>query len=390
MAPSQLLWRLFAWTLSLTGLVWQLHFIIAQYTKYPVNTEITFDMPQTIHHPSFYLIGNSDRCRTNLQEFPTIAQFYSNYPDIQAIDFTPQYMSRNRSKAVRLGDCRVVYRWDPSDRFGKGKTNMELLFEVPINSSILGKYLEQFSIALDVPPKERLNEVMRPGLLNVTSIAFSYERSHVKKMPPPYTDCFDYTTNVGMPDDETCSTQCRGQRFMEELDTVSRSGVIDEQFVEKYGDRTIRFRHDIRNESLSYVRGRIDEECRLKCYRGPSCDSEYFFIDVASVQVIKCELDAWHCGQLRAQVLSPSRPDMVSNYKPAITLVDFCVYVLSMTSFWFGVSPFTIMLAVGNKWQWNEARNLTMFCLKQEQMQLRRRVEVHGQLIDKLMRVVRA
>lgn len=359
----------FAWLVATTGLVWQLHFIIAQYLQYPINTEITFDMPEVVRHPSIYLTARAveDQARVwyeNGHKNLTIAQFYNLMPSIRVLDEAYARMSvilkhqRSTSKSLSqdildyessiinsrsqevVNEQRVVYRWEPRERFSTRTTSRQPLHNLNLNTSIFDGLKYDFYVSLDIPPRYDLSEVSR-RLLDVTYMCFTYEHSMVKRLGYPYTNCFDYATNTGYIDELDCFKYCNAKALFSALKVAFRWCALDEKIVAQYGHLPLRDNYNRKNQTEIDIAQRVEDDCKQQCRRGQSCQSEHFYVDMSSFRMYRLSRDD---GRLQVKVLPPSRPDLVSTYTPKISLIDFFVYVLSSINFWLCVSPLPFML----------------------------------------------
>lgn len=84
-AAKQVLWKLLGWSPSITGLVWQLHFIM-QYTRNSFTTKIILEVLEVYHFPSLYLRERhrfSD-CSKLIDTNVTITGFYVTVPLISS------------------------------------------------------------------------------------------------------------------------------------------------------------------------------------------------------------------------------------------------------------------------------------------------------------------
>lgn len=337
-AAQHKLFALAAWFLSIAGLSWQMYFILAQYYRYPIATEIMFDVPQSLVVPSLYFIVDY-----NVTPYKKFWVDYSKTPT-KVFEFFPKedeiFLQQPRKSGAiskHVWHRKMCYRVDPKTAQLHDNKKRNFLYSVVFN---LSRDLWPFATEYHLAIASNTTEFNELNLFDVgTATEFperqlTYEFLEVKKLPYPYTDCVDYASICGAISVQHCVKRCETNYYLNS-DEMPPIRLIHSATYKAFSNNTVQRKHG--NSTA------VHELCKQKFPTGPPCEQEYYFV-AESLDRTFSKLP-W----LSLKVFSSTRPETRCVFTPVFNLVDLIVYVVSAVSFWLGVTPLTLMLKLGNR-----------------------------------------
>lgn len=165
-------------------------------------------------------------------------------------------------------------------------------------------------------------------------VAMSYSLYRHERLRSPYvTNCKNYT-DEGLLSQSHCRDDCMRRNFMKSYGGVPFWVLVEDG---QFGD------HDLLQREISTTEKRdkliklyyeVDQVCDKRCAQ-PDCVSEEFVPHVKKID----DSDE----QVAVSVCDPIIPDIVTQYVPAVQLVEFITNILSACAFWTGAAPLGIL-----------------------------------------------
>lgn len=336
------LFKLVAWSVASTGLVWQLYFICNQYFKYPITTEITIEIPGVIRPPMVNVVFANEPNR--------------KYRDLATASdmFPPPDRVKCKVGAKMLSVSKHVSQWSGAAYSCDGG-------QVTVATKSLGK-VSVVSVSVEnktefdqngayvhfdrnmAPQEDDMLVIALKATQEVgwnEYITFEYDYVSIRKLFPPYTSCFDYAV-MQIKNSKQCESKCQRDAHFER-GLWHEFFFANQKTVATYPLMQIGINYKLsHNDTVrEWMREQLPRECAAKCKLGAACFEEYF----TAVELKRIRVN--HGNSLNVRLMTSPRPMTFSVYRPAVTLVDFAVYALGTFSFWLGVAPLTLMLKFG-------------------------------------------
>lgn len=78
-------------------------------------------------------------------------------------------------------------------------------------------------------------------------------------------------------DDRTCNVHCTTNRVAQQLRLATGEAVIDNHTLAQHGEMVYKITLDMSKVEENVFES-VEQECKRKCFRSPSCDKRYCFI----------------------------------------------------------------------------------------------------------------
>lgn len=354
-------WKAFCWTFCLTGCAWQIYYISDQYFAYDSVTQVKITRTHNYYPPVLTFCFYLRDVLNNSGEFLNIADCFNRTPTIATIidhalihdefnfilnevNATTYEKFFKIEKLIKKNLICYSIRFHENIRFllyylVNGRTTptiMKLwingtsfrtsdLFQIYLTSTKDGaRGMVGSFVAVD---RKIFNSTTGEGDANLIQI--SYNSFTSIRLPFPYkTNCLDYRT-INFESKKHCFEDCLLKNTISRLGKVPFSVVVNEPL-----DLQIISDADIKNSTFHKIRYSIEEECFSKCEKSNCKEFSYTPKLISTIQ----EKD------LIVYLNVADSPDIISEYIPRLSFVEYAIYVLSCISFWVAFSPLQFLI----------------------------------------------
>lgn len=352
--------------LSLLGLTYQLYKVIDLYLRYETINQVRIRFPDYIripelaicHWPASYLSSSLaqevDRRKGNNQlttEFllelqPQFASMFTyctmrddKTPD--NIKYTGADCARNLNLTRFVKNYLVCNCMKPSyatriDRkvLGGAFAQQELMYLKYIANDTMFYMVFVRPENSEISDRTTSTLLLKRQLISEHDKKFaymkvdvSYVRTVTQLLPAPFdTNCVDYATQHGCRSRQQCLDKCLANK------SLSIAGIVHSQVST---NETTYFKNKLGQLSPKEVNARVIIECEEQ-FNVHECHQETIATTIVTHKFEHAD------NVITISLIAPAREDIISIAQPSINFEEFIPLCLSLISFWFGLSPFTI------------------------------------------------
>lgn len=351
MSPSkkQVLRLLLAWSISLSGGIFQIYQVSEQYFRYETVTQLSIYYPKEVVPPKVAACFARDLGSNIFKDIETRIRIEINGRRL----LNPKAIILNGTTNAEKYRLNITkFKKNYHECFSLALRNDEpfearwlttvsaepQFFEVLMNASTLsGLEIVQFFLKdrqLDFfGPSENGVESIRKlsnstsgyGHQNFISLSYSNFKSHLLKHPYK-TDCIDYVDHA-LESQHHCIDSCILKEYNSIFDFDPLSVLT----------RNPKFKRPSSKEMATnwYRMASIDELCSDKC-RQQDCKKDLYVPKIIGTEALE---------DFGFELYLPIDPVIETKFKPEISLTDFVTYILSCIGFWLGFSPLMFIIS---------------------------------------------
>lgn len=352
---------------SLFGLIYQLHNVIILYLKYETINQVTLEYPKLVDVPDLvlchYFANFADKVAAEQLEnllyndSLTTAVVFEHQPEVGNFFEWCKVHNTNDTKYTLFENCTdhvAVHRLQKNrhicnvmypkhfsaidqkllsggldlEQFMHFRYVLNTSFNLPLYFKPRGSPISDNSNSAKYVVRQAVND--DKTIFKDMSVDVAFERTVTQLLPAPFTtNCVDYSTGHDCRSRQDCIDKCIGQKGLALGGVVPLRVATDEAtfFKEKLGEL---------DEELFM---NISEECE-HLFQKAECKTVSYVVSATPYYLSGVE-DSIHIFWY-----PPSKQDILSTAKPRINFEEFVPLCLSLISFWFGLSPFTLDITV--------------------------------------------
>lgn len=323
------LWTSLAWIVSTAGLVWQMHFICRQFLSYSTLTNVLIEIPVDIDIPSISITcelnasmsAANDTAMVLVNRFPT-AGVHGSY--------THKFITGRTlmtSLAIPTPEARV-YKNTRNDNYHKymHMTSASLVQGARSCNDIKITFGETWPST---------NEDIYQVDVDENELIMTYTYKRTKKLPRPYSNCFNYDA-ISL---TNCIRQCQNQKWLEQYNAIVNFRPFNVSLLPPNSSASLLVFGSSNNLTADR---KVWRHCTRKCNKGDPCTNEFY-------SPVLLKADQKKGDHLSVTIRPPIEPNITTTHVPALQLTDLAVYVASAISFWLGMSPLAVLIYCGKK-----------------------------------------
>lgn len=370
-----------AWTLSLSGCIWQAIYITTDYLAYGSVSAANMKRPLTLKAPAVAVCFKREFLvqTTSNDEVRTVRDWFEQTPKVSQLPillevhslttFTTEWYPKPTVGQTKGDDYDHPFRAHiRMSKFLKQGfvcysirlvTTREYPYYLVTNSYLDPKYYSLYLNATYFPDNRIVYIYTYPSHLQfygisdtftkhertfpdtgnstdrtLNAITLTYAHYMVDRLEYPYiTDCFDYAT-VGFQSKGHCYDSCLTNLTIARLKKVPFDVLINEPI-----DYQIVGHNDHRNETFKNILRDLEAVCRESCKRS-DCRKEEFVPKLISATVNE---------SIVVELYVSNDPYFKNTEKAKISLVEFLTYISSVFGFWISFSPLGLLLYLRKK-----------------------------------------